>query len=169
MGLNMSLLNIFKNDDDSLLAMPCDGKLIDITEVKDPTFSSKMMGDGFAVVPTSNVICSPCDGKLSMVFKTKHAFGIKMKNGMEVLVHIGIDTVNLNGNGFTCLKEVNKNVKKGTPIVQFDSNTLKDYDKTVMVIITNDNDIKYQKVITEAPLKKQERVIAKYEANKEDQ
>lgn len=165
----MSLLNIFKNDDDSLLVMPCDGKLIDITEVKDPTFSSKMMGDGFAVIPTSNVICSPCDGKLSMVFKTKHAFGIKMKNGMEVLVHIGIDTVNLNGDGFTCLKEVNKNVKKGTPIVQFDSNTLKDYDKTVMVIITNDNDIKYQKVITEAPLKKQERVIAKYEANKEDQ
>ena len=157
----MSLFDLFKSDDDSLLVMPCDGKLIDITEVNDQTFSSKMMGDGFAVIPDSNVICAPCDGTLSMVFRTKHAFGIKMKNGMEVLVHIGINTVELNGKGFISLKKAGQIVKKGTPVIEFDSEALKNYDQTIMVIITNGHDIKYKKIITDSPQKKKERVIVK--------
>ena len=79
---------------------PVDGKILPISEVNDPVFSQEMMGPGFAVVPTSKVVVVPMDGEVVTVFPTSHAFGIKSKNGIEMIIHIGIDTVELNGKGF---------------------------------------------------------------------
>lgn len=78
---------------------PVDGKILPISEVNDPVFSQEMMGPGFAVVPTSKVVVAPMDGDVVTVFPTSHAFGIKSKNGIEMIIHIGIDTVELNGKG----------------------------------------------------------------------
>lgn len=156
----MGLLSIFnKKDDGNILVAPCDGKLIDITDVNDDVFAQKMMGDGFAVIPKGNCIYSPCDGEISLVFKTKHAIGIKLKNGMKVLVHIGVDTVNLNGKGFEVYKSEKQKVKKGSLLVEFDEEILKGYDKSVITIITDNNSIAYDKHISNKDCKKGEGVI----------
>lgn len=133
------MIRFFRRKNDWNIYSPVSGKYIDITQVNDPAFSSMALGDGFAVIPADTVIAAPCDGELSMIFQTGHAFGIKADNGAEVLIHIGIDTVNTNGDGFRILKEVNSRVKKGDPVISFDSQKLRGYDTTTMVIITNQN------------------------------
>ena len=100
--------------------MPLAGEVLKLESVPDQVFSTKVMGDGFAVRPTSNVLVSPVDGKVTMLFKTKHACVITMKDGTEVLMHIGMDTVNLGGEGFEALVKVNDDVKMGTPLIKFD-------------------------------------------------
>lgn len=116
---------------------PVSGKCIDITQVADTMFSSKMLGDGVAIVPMEETICSPIDGKLVMVAETKHAFGVESKAGLELLIHIGIDTVNLNGTGFEQLASVGKKVKQGEPIIQLDKGKISaTVDLTTMVVIT---------------------------------
>ena len=82
-----------------ILGAPAAGQLLDITQVNDPFFASKNLGDGVAVIPQSQTVCAPCDGRLVMVFETRHAFGIR-SGEVEVLVHIGIDTVDMDGEGF---------------------------------------------------------------------
>ena len=144
----LRLFDRFKKVTDQNIYSPVEGKCIDIVEVNDDVFSGKMMGDGVAVVPKVNVVCSPCDGELTMVFPTKHAFGITMNNGVEVLVHIGIDTVNLNGVGFKSFKNKGDKVKHGEKIIEFDDKYLskEDLDTTVMLIITSSNDCKFDKI-----------------------
>lgn len=132
------MLGFLKKKVDTAVYAPVEGKCIDITQVKDVGFSSKVMGDGVAILPTDNVVKAPCDGKITMFFETGHAFGIQADNGAELLIHIGIDTVNLNGDGFEVLKKVDARVKKGEPIVRFDLEKLKEnYDMTTMIIVTN--------------------------------
>ena len=133
----------FLKKKDNTISMPIKGMCLDISECKDKTFSDKLMGDGFMVKPEGDVICSPCDGELAMIFPTKHAFGLKMSNGTEVLVHIGIDTVNLNGQHFEILTSVNKKVKKGTPFIKCDMDKIKEsgYDSSVLVIVTGKQDV----------------------------
>lgn len=118
---------------------PIKGQCIDIKDVSDPVFSKKMIGDGIAVKPTDNLVVAPCSGKLSMMFATKHAFGITTADGIEVLVHIGIDTVNLNGVGFTSFKHQDDDVRKGDPIISFNERLLinESLDMTIMLVITN--------------------------------
>ena len=115
-----------------------DGKCINITEVPDAVFSQKMMGDGFAIVPSGDTIFSPVSGSIETVFPTKHAIGIKTKDGIEIIVHIGIDTVNLNGEGFTSLVKQGNRVKAGQPLVKLDLNSFeeKNVNLTTMVIFT---------------------------------
>lgn len=100
--------------------MPLAGELIKLESVPDQVFSTKIMGDGFAIRPTSNVLVSPVDGKVTMLFKTKHACVVTMADGVEVLMHIGMDTVNLGGEGFEALVSVNDEVKRGTKLIRFD-------------------------------------------------
>lgn len=100
--------------------MPLAGELIKLETVPDQVFSTKIMGDGFAVNPTSNVLVSPVDGKVTMLFRTKHACVVTTADGVEVLMHIGMDTVNLGGDGFEALVSVNDDVKSGTPLIKFD-------------------------------------------------
>ncbi|GAE33551.1 PTS sugar transporter subunit IIA [Halalkalibacter akibai] len=96
------------------------GKLIPIEDVPDPTFAQKMMGDGFAVVPTEGKVLSPVSGEVIQVFPTKHAIGIKTPGGLELLIHIGLETVNMNGEGFTTHIKEGDRVKVGDLLVEFD-------------------------------------------------
>ncbi|WP_117149317.1 PTS glucose transporter subunit IIA [Paraliobacillus zengyii] len=105
--------------------MPIDGEIIDITEVEDPVFSEKMMGDGFAIIPVAGSVVSPVDGEIIKVFSTKHAIGIKSAKGHEILIHVGIDTVQLNGKGFTALVNDGDKIKVGQEILQFDVEIVK--------------------------------------------
>lgn len=131
------------NASDTDIVALADGQLIDVTTVSDPMFAEKMMGDSVAFTYTGSkvTICSPANGTLSAVFPTGHAFGVTMKNGVELLVHIGIDTVNAKGDGFRLLgRKQDDVVRAGDPIVEVDLKKLsKKYDMPVMLIITNNN------------------------------
>lgn len=155
-----SLFDRFKKEIDQNIFSPVEGKCIDISNVKDEVFSKKMMGDGIAVIPKDSVIYSPCDGEITMVFPTKHAFGITMNDGVEVLVHIGMDTVNLNGVGFKSFKNKGYKVKHGDKIIEFDENYLsREVDMTTMVIITNTNNHKFDKIGIDKEVNKEVKVL----------
>lgn len=140
------MLNFFNKKIDKNLYAPVSGHCVSLESVNDPVFSSKMMGDGFAIKPQETIISAPCDGTISMIFDTKHAFGIKAKDGKEILVHIGIDTVNLKGQGFEAMKSVNEKVKVGDPVVKVDLALIeKTHDSTVMVVVTNGDDASGEK------------------------
>ncbi len=115
------------------------GKLIHLEEVPDEMFSQKVLGDGFAIVPKDNWIYSPCDGEITMVFNTKHAIGIKTDNGKEIMLHIGIDTVTLNGEPFDVYVNVGDVVKRGELIMSSDFNLIskKGLCPTIMTVIPN--------------------------------
>lgn len=102
-------------------------------------FSGKMLGDGVAVIPSSNKAVAPCDGEITQIFPTNHAFGITTKEGLEILVHIGIDTVNLKGEGFKRILEAGTSVKKGDTVVEADLDYIKNKGKDTItpIIITN--------------------------------
>ena len=118
---------------------PIEGQIIPITEVNDPVFSSKMMGEGFAVLPTDGAIKSPFNGTIKMIAPTKHAIGIITEDGLEVLLHIGIDTVELNGEPYDLTIKVGDTIQQGQIMGSVDLNMIveKGKDTTVMVIITN--------------------------------
>lgn len=117
---------------------PCNGKIKRLEEVNDEAFSQKMMGDGFAVMPQGNVVCSPVKGTVNMIFPTKHALGLTSEDGIEVLVHIGLDTVELNGEFFSVQVKEYQSVDVGTPLVTCDFDQIeKNFEKDVVVIITN--------------------------------
>lgn len=121
------------------LISPVSGIVEDLIQVNDSTFASGALGDGFAVVPSDGKIKSPVSGTISSVFPTKHAVGIKSNNGAEILVHIGIDTVNLNGKYFESHIKDGQTVKKGDLMISYDLGKIKSegYDPTVMVMVTN--------------------------------
>lgn len=135
-----------KKKKDIVVYAPVDGEQISLEELPDRVFSSKMMGDGVAFCFTGNQVCAPCDGKLAMIANTKHAFGMELDNGTELLVHIGMDTVNLNGEGFQVLAEAGKRVKKGTPIIAIDRSFMEEQkvDLTTPLIVVKDNGIHFQ-------------------------
>ena len=133
------MFGFFKKKEEPFQVVACvDGKCIPISEVKDEVFSQKMMGDGFAIIPTGDMIVSPVSGNIETIFPTKHALGIKTSNGVEIILHIGIDTVNLNGEGFTALVKENTKVQAGQPLIQIDAKFIqeKGYDLTTMTIFT---------------------------------
>lgn len=121
-----------------VVVSPVQGQLIDLTEVKDEVFSKKMMGEGFAIVPENGQIVSPVSGELVSLFPTGHAFGIHTENGVDVLVHIGLDTVNLNGKGFKVLCSQGQSVQAGQPVVQVEREAILEQgiDLTTMVVFT---------------------------------
>ena len=127
--------------DDDIVAM-ADGNLIDVTTVSDPVFAQKMMGESTAFRYDGDkvTLCAPANGTLSVLFPTGLAFGVTMKDGTELLVHIGIDTVNAKGDGFRLqAKKQGDPVKAGDPIVEADLKKLgAKYDMSTMLIITND-------------------------------
>ena len=114
----------FMNKQDGGIVSPIDGKCINIEDVPDKVFSTRMMGDGFAIIPSDNIVVSPVDGIIVMIPNSKHAFGIKTRSGVEILVHVGLDTVNLKGRGFETFVKVGDKVKKNMPILKFDDNII---------------------------------------------
>lgn len=137
------MFNFFKKKDESFKVAACvNGKCIRIENVKDEVFSKKMMGDGFAIIPDGDTIVSPISGTIITVFPTGHAIGIQSANGVEIILHIGIDTVNLNGEGFQVLVKNNEKVKIGQPLVKINKEQIKEkgYDPTTMTIFTSGYD-----------------------------
>lgn len=117
-----------------------DGEIIDVTKVNDDVFSKKLLGESIAMKfnGESVCLCSPVSGTLSFIFPTGHAFGIQTKEGAEILIHIGINTVNAKGEGFEPQKKQGDKVMVGDPIVKVNFNRLsKQYDMSTMIIVTN--------------------------------
>lgn len=127
---------------DEVIASPVNGKEVSLTSVHDQVFSAKLMGDGAAVIPADGNIYSPVDGEVTVAYETKHAYGLKSDDGAEILIHIGIDTVNLKGEHFESFVKQGQRVKKGDKLGTVDLAAVKEagYDTTVMVIVTNTND-----------------------------
>lgn len=126
----------------TLITSPMNGKLIELKDVNDDAFNSGALGKGVAIIPKDDIVYSPVDGVVQMVFKTKHSVGLLSTEGIEILIHIGLDTVNLEGKYFKVLVKQGDKVEKGTPLIRFDKKNIEEegYDLTTPVIITNTND-----------------------------
>lgn len=136
--------NVITAANEDIVAL-ANAKMIPLEDVKDEVFSKKMMGDGVAFELKEGVIYAPCNGKLEAVFETGHAFGLIMENGVNVLIHIGIDTVKNKGVGFQTLVTQGEYVKAGDALVTVDLKQLrKTYDMTTMLIITDNNGVDVQ-------------------------
>ncbi|HES9590148.1 putative sucrose-specific phosphotransferase system (PTS), IIABC component [Streptococcus pneumoniae] len=124
------------------LVTPIVGDVVALADVNDPVFSSGAMGQGIAVKPSQGVVYAPADAEVSIAFPTGHAFGLKTRNGAEVLIHVGIDTVSMNGDGFEAKVAQGDKVKAGDVLGTFDSNKIAaaGLDDTTMVIVTNTGD-----------------------------
>jgi sugar PTS system EIIA component len=118
-----------------------DGKSIDLSEVQDEMFSKKTLGDGIAVIPSSDDIVSPCSGEVTMVAATKHAVAIENEDGVQVLIHIGLDSVKLNGEGFKIFCKEGDRVEVGTLLVKIDRELFKKekISDTVIMILVEQN------------------------------
>ncbi|MFT9003697.1 MAG: PTS glucose transporter subunit IIA [Liquorilactobacillus hordei] len=127
---------------DNHLYAPVTGQVRPITDSSDAMFSQKMMGDGFVVFPTSEKIVSPVAGKVTMVADTKHAIGLKMANDVEVLIHLGIDTVNLQGRPFSLAVKVGDILNPGDKIGSMDFKQIDEakLSSEVIVVLTNSDD-----------------------------
>ncbi|NQL66520.1 PTS transporter subunit EIIC [Streptococcus suis] len=124
------------------LVSPLSGEVVALENVNDPVFSSGAMGKGLAVKPTEGVVYAPADAEVTIAFETGHAYGLKTATGAEILIHIGIDTVSMNGNGFEKLVAAGDKVKAGTPLAKFDAAKIAEagLDDTTMIIVTNTAD-----------------------------
>ena len=127
------------------------GKVIPIENVNDQVFSAKILGDGLAIEPESEIIVAPCDGVISTVMAdSKHAVGITAENGMELLIHEGIDTVALNGEGFELFVKEGDSIKTGDKLIHFDPELIKSkgYQTTCILVVTNSDDFPNMKLHT---------------------
>jgi glucose-specific phosphotransferase system IIA component len=123
---------------------PLTGKLVSISDVKDPVFSQKIMGDGFAIIPSANEVYSPVDATIEVLYPTGHAIGLRTEEGIEILIHLGIDTVKSKSNSFKLLKQVGDRVQAGDIVVVMDLKQLKKegYDMTTPIIFLNGQKLK---------------------------
>ena len=136
------MFNLFKKSLN--IVAPISGKTIQLSEVPDPVFAEKMVGDGIAIDSTGDTVVAPCDGTISLIMDSKHAFSIKTTDGIELLVHIGLETVSLNGEGFEALQSVNTKVSAGTPILKIDRKLIESKGLSLItpVIIVNHDKLK---------------------------
>ena len=125
--------------DGNKIIAPVSGKVIPLEEVTDPTFAGKVLGDGFAIVPEDSIIKSPINGTVELMYETGHAVGLSTDDGKEILIHIGIDTVAMNGDGFHIIAKTGQNVKSGDPLVEVDFEKIRKAGKSdsVIVIVTS--------------------------------
>lgn len=121
---------------------PVSGTFVPLTEVKDSTFSKKLIGDGIAIYPDQNKIVAPFDGEIEAFFDSKHAIGLKSDDGIEILIHVGLETVNLNGQYFTGHVKKGDRVKKGDVLLTFDRKAIQEagFDIVTPIIVTNSDD-----------------------------
>lgn len=135
---------VVTDTNDDVICAPCKGEVVALSDVKDEVFSSGAMGKGVAINPSEGKIYSPCDGTISVFFPTGHAIGLQATNGAEVLIHVGMDTVNLNGKGFTPKAKAGDTVKKGQLLLEVDLDEIKNAKLSAItpVIITNTADMK---------------------------
>ena len=137
------------------LVSPLDGELLPLSEVKDEVFSSGAMGEGVAIEPSQGVLHAPANGRVVMTFPTGHAIGMKTKDGAEILMHIGMDTVNLQGKGFETLVDKGDEVKAGDELVKFDIDEIHSagYIVTTPIVVTNSKDYEKVSVVRQGEVK----------------
>ncbi|MGO1883355.1 MAG: glucose PTS transporter subunit IIA, partial [Staphylococcus equorum] len=140
--------NSTNNNLETLIHSPLNGQVIPLPEVDDPIFAEGMMGQGIAIKPQDNTIYSPIEGTVSMIANSKHAVGITSPNGVEILIHVGLETVQLNGEGFELFVNENDAVKQGKPLISFNQKWLESngYDTVIPIIVTNSAE--FSEVIT---------------------
>lgn len=129
----------FKKASEENVYAPLNGKIVKLEDVPDPVFSEKMMGEGIAILPRDGTVLSPVDGEIMHVPDTKHAVGLRAKDGTEILIHVGLETVALKGEGFTFHVENGSNVSKGEKLLEFDLEYVKEHaaDTVTPIVITN--------------------------------
>ncbi len=134
--------------DGNKIVAPVSGKVIPLEEVADPTFAGKVLGDGFAIVPEDSMIKSPVNGTVELMYETGHAVGLSTDDGKEILIHIGIDTVAMNGEGFHIIAKTGQNVKCGDPLVEVDFEKIRKVGKSdsVIVIVTSGEKVETRNV-----------------------
>lgn len=137
-------IEIIPND---IIYAPIKGKTVELKEVNDPVFGEGIMGQGVAIIPDEGIVYSPINGVVSALFHTKHAIGITGDDGVEILIHVGIDTVKLEGRYYTAHIEVNQKVKKGDKLLEFDMNAIRNegFDLVTPVLIVNSSE--YSEII----------------------
>lgn len=124
--MNMGFFSkLFGQKMDELYA-PVAGQAVPVTEVPDPTFSSGMLGNGIAIIPTDGKVCAPCNATVDMMFETGHAVSLIADCGAEILIHVGLETVGLQGKGFTVMAQNGQKVKKGDVLIQVNLDTIKE-------------------------------------------
>ncbi|ART76136.1 PTS glucose transporter subunit IIA [Sutcliffiella horikoshii] len=122
---------------------PLSGRVTELSEVPDPTFSQKMMGDGLAIVPSEGEVVSPVDGEIVQFFHTKHAIGIRSLSGAEILIHVGLETVSMNGEGFEGHVKEGDKVKAGDKLITFNIDLIKEKAADIItpIVITNGENV----------------------------
>lgn len=128
------MFGLFKNKSNEI-STPVNGVVVDLNEVNDPVFSEKMMGEGFAVKPSDGKIHAPIKGTIKSVFPSLHALTLEANDGLDILIHIGLDTVELNGAGFSSTIQEGQKVKSGDLLVQVDRAFLAENKKDDIVIV----------------------------------
>lgn len=143
--------NIVNKQGEEIVIAPMTGKVIALKDVKDPAFSSGMLGDGVGILPETGEVYAPVSGKISALFPTKHAIGITSDHGMEVLIHIGCDTVNLQGEGFETFVEQGDIITAGDLLVKFDKDFIeqKGCSLETPILISNSSEMKNIEITTE--------------------
>lgn len=133
----------FRKAKKDTLYAPVTGRMIPLEEVPDKVFSSGVMGAGAGFEPETGEICAPCSGKITMIADTLHAFSIETESGAEILIHIGLDTVNLGGEGFEKLAEEEQKVTRGTPVIRVNLSLMKQKGMvlTTPMVVTNSDEI----------------------------
>lgn len=137
-----SLKKIFGGNDEAgreKILSPVEGEAVPLSQVSDPTFSQEILGKGVAIIPAKGRVVAPADGVLTVMFETKHAVSITTNQGAEIIVHVGLDTVNLKGEHYTSYKKQGDRVKAGELLLEFDMDAIKGagYDVVTPVIICN--------------------------------
>ena len=135
-------LDTILNNVETEVKNPISGKVIALSDINDPVFSSGAMGKGIAIEPSDNKVYSPFDGIIEFIADSKHAIGLRSENGVELLIHVGMDTVQMKGRGFDLKTEANKKVKMGDLLLEFDRNTIEKegYSLITPVVITNSDE-----------------------------
>ena len=137
------------------------GTAIPLSQVNDVTFASEVLGKGIAVIPEKGEVVAPCDATVETVFDTKHAVGMSTESGVELLIHIGINTVELGGKYYTTHVKDGDQVKKGQLLVSFDMDKIKEagYDMTTPLIVTNSDDYRDVKILHEGMVTPEDKVL----------
>lgn len=140
--INNNVVSVIENDTEKIVS-PLEGKVLKLDEIKDQAFASGALGKGVAIEPTNGKVVSPVNGTVSMIFGTNHAVGITSDNGVEILIHIGMDTVSLDGKGFTAHVKNGDKVKVGQLLIEADLEVIKNagLETVTPVVITNSDDV----------------------------
>ncbi len=145
----------------NIVYAPLDGTLIPLKEINDGVFSEKILGQGCGIWPGATQVNAPSDGIISQVADTKHAVGIQSNDGLEILIHVGLDTVEMNGKGFTTYVHVGDHVKCGQKLLSFDKKAIADagYKDVVVIVVTNSDDYQSVELIKIGPVNSGEKIL----------